>query len=286
MPEPIDTYRINGVDLRSAATLIEVGEGLQSAAALVGDDITIDGMDGVLDPYADPASPRRAMGPASITFTMSLIGVDRTTGLVPGGSSSLAQYLARWDEFVRLFYARTLTIAHPRQDGTTRTATGRLLSALEPAREPSSPWFGRFKAEILIPAGYWTDGTSVDTGLVTLASGASLDLSGFATATAPCPCSVRFGPGSNPKITLNSRSFWWPATIAAGRQVLADPATGLITAGAGTAWTPGYSTHQVVGCRRYFEVDPASDGALSAVVTTTGGTVPVQVAGPRRYRTS
>jgi hypothetical protein len=285
MPEPVDVYRVNGVDLRSLATWVETSEGLQSAAALLGDDIGIDGLDGVLDPYADPASPRRASGPAGITFSMALSGVDRTTGQVPGGSSSLAQYFARWDELVRLFYRRTLTIEHPRLDGTTRTATGRLVSALEPSRERSSPWFGRFKAEVLIPAGYWTDGTSVDTGLVTLASGATLDLSGFASATAPCPCSVRFGPGNNPKISLNSRSFQWAATIAAGRQVLADSVTGLITQGAGSAWTPGYQTHVVVGARRYFEVDPA-DAAQVATVTTTGGTVAVQVTGPRRYRTS
>lgn len=291
MTSPLaDPYLLNGFVLNNLATRIEVAENLQTTPGTVGDDVEIDGMDGVFDPYADPASPRRAEGPGSISFTMSLLGVDPTTGLVPGGSSAAAQYFSRWDEMVRRFHRRTLTVAHPRPDGTTRTAVARLLGSIPPSREPASAWFGRFKADLLIPSGFWEDGTTVDTGLVTVDSGGTLDLSGFATATAPCSCSVRWSGTSgaaanNPKITLNSRSFQWAAVIDAGRQVLADSDTGLITEGAGSAWTPGYSTHVVVGSRRYFEVDP-SDASQSAVITTTGGSVQVQVAGKRKFRTS
>lgn len=284
-PTP-DTYLINGIDLRSYATRIETAEGLQDTPGLVGDDIPIAGQDGTFDPFAAYTSPRRLLGAGTIRFELWLMGVDPLTGVVPGGSSQAREYFARWDELTRLFHRRTLAIEHPRPDGTTRTAVGHLgIGAISPSRINGDPRFGRATFPIVIPSGVWEDGTTVDTGLITKTSGSTIDLGGFAGCTAPCPCAVRVGAGNNPVITLNSRVWAWDAVITAGRQVFHDPATGLTTAGAGTAWTPGYTPLRIEGQWNHLEVDP-SDPSFLATVTTGGGSIPVQITGKRLYRTS
>lgn len=286
MTSPLDdSYLIDGWDLNAVAVRIETAEGLQDTPGLIGEDVAIGGLDGVHDPFGQNSAPRRLLGPGQITFQVWLKGVDPASGLATD-TTTAAYYLARWDDLVRRIHRRTVVISHPRADGTTRTAIAHLgAGAIQPAREVSSPWFGRAKLPFVIPTGVWEDGTIVDTGLVTRASGATVDLSGFASATAPCPCTVRLGAGANPALTLNGRVWAWDAVIAAGRQVLHDPSTGLTSQGAGTAWTPGYGPLRIEGAWNRFEVDP-SDPSFLATVTTGGGSVPVQISGKRLYRTS
>lgn len=281
-----NTYLINGVDLTTYATRITTAEGLQDSPAPAQGFLTAPGLDGVIDPFAAPGLPRPPDGPATITFDMWLKGVSTSTGLVTPGLTSEQEYLRRWDELVLLFYRRSLVIDHVGPAGTRR-AMGRLQTGMKPSRTVSSPWYGRFKATVMIPSGYWVDLNPTSTGVQQIANGGTLDLSNFADATAPCTdLLVRFnGAVTNPKLATPYNTYLgWNGSIIAGRMVEFNTSDGTITAGSGAAWTPGY-WHDYGPGPGYFEVDPSE--ALFATFTHAGaGTVGVEVIGRRHYRTS
>lgn len=280
-------YLVNGVDLSTFATRITTAEGLQDAPDPEQGMIDTYGIDGVYDPYL-AGGLRPADGPASITFDMWLAGVNATTGVVDAATTTTDLYYRQWDALVRLFHKRRLTIDHVGPVGTRR-AYGRLTSGMSPSRSPSSPWFGRFKANVIIPSGGWADTSTVTTGTQTLSSGSALSLSVFAGATAPITdVKVRFGPSTGAKLTSPTGGYvQWFGAISAGRQVEFQSATGLITSGTGSAWTPGYAAGSYVYWPgpRFYEIDPTE--ALTATLTFSGGgAANVEVVGTRRYRTS
>jgi hypothetical protein len=287
-----DTYLIDGWDLSSAAVTIETGEGLQDGPPVVGDLVELPGLDGAWDPYGGPDQPRPAEGVGRIRFDLGLQGVDPDTGAFLPGEDTAARYWDTVDDLMRRAYRRRVLLTHPRPDGA-RVAVARLNpgSSVAPAREPSSPWFGRARLEFVIPGGHWTSSTPVSTGVVSLTSGSSLDLSPFASATAPCTeLLVRFyGAGANPQLATDYCRYKWQTTIGAGLQVQVDTATGLVSRGVGPTWPtadgqPGYA-HDYAPGPRLFEVDPAE--ALNAVFTHTGGgPMGVEVLGRLRFRTS
>jgi hypothetical protein len=280
-------YLINGTDLATFATRVTTAEGLQDAPDTENGMVPTYGIDGVYDPYLS-GGLRPADGPGSITFDMWLAGVDAATGIISAATSTMDLYYRQWDALVRLFHKRRLTIDHVGPVGTRR-AFGRLTAGMSPSREPSSPWFGRFKATVIIPAGSWQDTTTTTTGTQTLSSGGALSLSAFSGATAPIvDTKVRFGPSTAARLTASSGGYvQWYGTVSAGRQVEFDSGTGLIGSGAGSAWTPGYTAGSYIYFPgpRFFEIDPAEP--LSATYTFSGGgTATVEVIGTKRYRTS
>jgi hypothetical protein len=283
-----DTYFIDGIDLSSYAWRIETAEGTQTAPETIGDNPALPGRDGAVQVFAGPGQQRRADGPGLIVFNLWLKGVDPSTGLIPGGSSSGEQWYTQWDTLVRLLYRRRVTIDHPRLDGTRRAVDCYLVpgQSITPSRVPSSPWFGRFKATFAIPGAHWTDLAPVTTGATPLTTNGFLSLGAFAQATAVCTdLTVTFGEGNNPRLSTSYNFVGWNNVIATGRQVGIDTATGITHQAGGTAWTPGYDALAYSPGPRLFEVDPSEP--LSATLTHTGGgTMTVEVAGKRRYRTS
>ena len=284
------SYFVDGVDLQNYAARIEVAEGLQDTPGVVGDNVELPGRDGELQVFGGLGQPRRPDASGRITFNLWLKGVDRSTGLIPGGSSTAEQWYARWDELVRLFHRRIVAIDHPRPDGTIRRAFGHLLpdESIAPTRERSSPWFGRFKATFTIPGGHWTDLTPVTTGQLSLTTNGYVDLSVFSAATAACTeLQITFGPGNNPRLSTSSGHIGWNGVIAAGRQLGIDTATGYTHQASGASWIPGFEGLTYSPGPRLFEIDPSEP--LQGVFTHTTGagqTMTVEVAGKRRYRTS
>ena len=292
LTEHNDTYLIDGWDLSTAAVTIETAEGLQDGPEVIGDVVELPGLDGAYDPYGGPDQPRPAEGVGRIRYDLGLQGVDPDTGAFLPGTDTAARYWGLVDDLMRRAYRRRVLITHPRPDGD-RVAVARLNpgTSVAPAREPSSPWFGRCRLEFVIPGAHWTSPNTVTTGVVSLSSGQSLDLSAFAAATAPCTeLLVRFSAGANPQIATEYNRLKWAAVIPAGLQVQVDTATGLVSRGTGPAWTttdgqPGYAALDYAPGPRLFEVDPAEP--LNAVITHTGGgSMGVEVLGRLRYRTS
>jgi hypothetical protein len=281
-------YTINGRALRDFAGRIETAEGLQSTPGIVGDDVPVVGLDGTLDPY-QLGEQRRPDGPGRIEFRLSMLGVNPYTGRVSSAYGSLQDYLDNCDEMIRLLHARPLTIDATRPDGTVRRAIGHLQpgQSLDFTRAVSSPAFGTYVAAIAIPSGRWTDTTDLTVGPLSLATGATVDLSAFAAATAPCTdLVVTIGPCSNPRIEKTDGYFAWAATIAGGRELRLRTAVGVIDAGTGAVWDPGYGAElDYSPGPRMFEIDPAVD--LAPTFTHTGGgSASLTIVGPRHYRTS
>jgi hypothetical protein len=260
---------------------------LQDTPGTVGDNITLPGLDGALAVMGWPGQQRRPDAVGKITFSLWLMGVDPATGAMVDQGTSAGYYLTQWDRLVRLFHRRILTVDHPRPDGNRRAiahlSPGEIMA---PSARSASPWFGRFKVSLTIPGAHWTDTTAVTTGALSLATGATVDLSAFATATAACTdLKVTFGPGNNPRISTSYGHVGYNGVIAAGRKLEINTATGELTPGNGSAWTPDYQNLTYSPGPRLFEIDPSE--ALSGVFThTTGGSMSVEVAGKRRYRTS
>jgi hypothetical protein len=285
--EYFDTYFVDGVDLSTYTTQIEVGEGLQDTPGTVGDNVALPGMDGALEVFGAPGQPRRPDGQGRLTLDMWLIGVDPDTGELLDSASTAQAYQQRWDELVRMFHRRRVLVDHPRTDGTRR-AQAHLVpgETMAPSNRSASPWFGRFRVSLTIPGAHWTDLTEVTTGPTALTTNGMLDLGLFATATAPCTeLTITFGPGNNPRLSTSYGFVGYNGVIAAGRQLTINTATGELGSGSGQLWTPAYDNLIYSPGPRYFEVDPAEP--LQAILThTTGGAMTVEVSGKRRYRTS
>lgn len=283
-----DTYFVDGFDLSNYATQIEVAEGLQDTPGTIGDNIALPGFDGAVQVYGGLGQQRRADAVGRITFSMWLVGVDPITGTIPEGSGTAEQYLARWDELVRLFHRRTVTIDHPRPDGSVRRAVAHLLpgETMAPSSRSAAPWFGRFKATFAIPGSHWVDIDPVSTGQQSLTSGQALSLAAFSGATAPCTeLDVIFGEGNNPRLSTSYSHVGWNGVIPAGYQIGMRTVDGKTHQAGGLAWEPGYDGLTYAPGPRLFEIDPTEP--LQATLSHTGGgAMTVEVRGKRRYRTS
>lgn len=280
------TYTLNGEPLKTYAQRITTFEGLQSVAGTVGENIALPGMDGAFNPFT-LGQQRRPDGEAQWLVSLSMKGVDPETGLWTPGTTE-QDYLDNCDEMIRRWHSRTLVIEAERPDGSVRRAVGHLTpgESLDFTRERSSPAFGTYVASVTIPAGRWTDVDPVTTGVQALPTGGNLDLSAFAAATAVCTdLQVTFHAGTNPRLDKTDGYLARAGAIAAGRQVRFTTRTGVIDSGSGAPWTPGYAGLDYSPGPRYFEIDP--DQPLEATVTHTGGgTMGVEVSGPRHYRTA
>lgn len=264
-----DTYLINGTDLTTLATRLETAEGHQEAPEWREADLEIPAMHGELDVGSDPTAQRRSFGPGRITFKGWVKGVDPVTGAWTG--DGLDEYFARVDELMRLFYARSLQVDHPRTDGTRR-AFARLAGSLAPAREPGHPWFGRWSAQLKIPAVFWSGTSDLTAGTAPggVTSGGIVSLTPFAVASAPIADGVvTFGPGSNPTFIQGGTYVAYDAVIAAGRQLTIDCSDWSLGVGTGTAWTPDESKIRYGPGPAWFELDPTA--SLQAALTHTGG---------------
>lgn len=266
------TYLVNGFDLRNVAWRIETGQGLQQTPAWQGDDLDVAGWYGSLDVHAEPGQQRRPFGPGRWgPVRMWVKGVDPQTGAMPSDPSDLARYLANVDTLARVFHARSLTIVHPRADGD-RQAVGHLGGdPLDFTRQPSSPWFGQFVVDVVLPDPFWYEQLPV-TAAAVLPNGGSLSMAPFAKATAPMRASeLRFGPGNNPSLQ-HAGGFWaWDGITATGRELIAqcdprDPV--LVGGGSWPANTPAYAGIRYSPGPSWFEIDPT---VPTATLTHTGG---------------
>lgn len=274
-----ETWTVNGVDLHSLAWRIEKGDGLVGTAALLDLDVQIPARHGVL------AANRRQYGPSELVLNMWVMGVDPTTGLIPGGSTDVDEYYKRVDTLSRLFHQPTLTVVHTRPDSTVRGFVGHLTSSIDFTREVSSPLFGRFSVSIRNPGCFWAD-TSTTTQSLSLTTGASGTLSSFAAATAPMSdLTVVFTALSNPVLIQVSTGVLiaYDAVIPAGKQLAINADTLAVSSGTGPTWSPDKTRVRFQGSRGFELIPEASGGPVVSLTHTGGGSGSVTVSGFRKY---
>ncbi len=270
IPEPLDRWRLNGVDLHTVAWQVEGRDGQMVAPELLADDLPVAGWHGELDPHAEQGQQRRPFGRGSWKLTGWVLGVDPLTGAVLPEYGSLLAAQQRGEELLKLLYARSVRVEHVRGDGT-RQAIGHLDGRGVPVElNPGSPWFGRIRADLTLPDPFWYDTGSPVTASATLATGGTLSLAAFASASAPMRnTTVEFGVGNNPSLAHAGGFVAWDGLITSGRAlgVGTDPRDPSLFAAAG-AWTPAYSGLRYSPGPTWFELDPA---VPTAVLSHTGG---------------
>lgn len=278
-------YRINGVNIKTVASRIEVGQDLMTAPAVIGDGIRLPGRDGEVNPFA-PTLQRRADEPARWSPHLWIKGVDPVTGLI-GVNGSEQDYYDNVDDAIRMFTQRELSIEAERPDGSKRTATGHLSpgESLDFTRERSAPSFGQYLPVVRIPAGRWIGNTAITIGPLSLATGAVVSFAAFAAATAVCTdLVITIGPCSNPKLELNGVYVKYGNTVGVGKSLEIDTQFTLLGDGPGTAWTPLYQDLDYNPGPRFFEIDPTGD--LTGIFTHTGGgNASVTITGFPHFRT-
>ncbi len=271
IPAPLDRWRLNGLDLHTVAWQVEGREGQMVGPELLADDIAVAGWHGDLDPHADLGQQRRPFGRGSWQLTGWVLGVDPVTGAVLPELGSLAAVQARGEEILKVLYARSVQVQHVRADGATRQAVGHLDGrGVAVELNPNHPWFGRIKADLVLPDPFWYDLASPVTASANLASGGTLSLAGFAEASAPQrAATITFGPGNNPSLTHAGGVLSWGSVISAGRSlgVDTDPRDPFLYASAGS-WVPSYAPLGYSPGPSWFELDPT---VPTAALTHTGG---------------
>lgn len=278
IPEPLDRWRLNALDLHTVARQVEGREGQMVGPDLLADDIPIAGWHGELDPHGEQGQQRRPFGRGSWKLTGWVLGVDPVTGAVLPQLGSLAAVQARGEEILRELYSRTVRIEHVRADGTTRQAYGHLDGRGVPVElNPNHPWFGRISADLTLPDPFWYDTAAPVSVSASLATGGTLDLSAFSAASAPQrSVTITFGAGNNPSLTHAGGVLTWGSTISAGRVLglACDPRDPSLYAAAG-AWTPTYAPLSYSPGPSWFELDPSAPTA--SLVHTGGGQMAVSV---------
>lgn len=271
IPAPLDRWRINGLDLHTVAWQVEGRDGQMVGPELLADDLPVAGWHGELDPYAEAGQQRRPFGRGSWKLTAWVLGVDPITGAIIPELGSLAAAQARGQEILRALYARSVLIEHVRADGTTRQAVGHLDGRGVPVElNPDSPWFGRITADLLLSDPFWYEPGSPTTVSGSYTTGATIDLSAFAAASAPMRAvTIEYGPGSNPNLSHAGTNLAWLSVITSGRSlgINTDPRDPSLYAAAG-AWTPTYPPLQYSPGPSWFELDPR---VPTATITHTGG---------------
>lgn len=271
IPEPLDRWRLNALDLHTVAWQVEGREGQMVGPELLADDIPVAGWHGELDPHVDPGQQRRPFGRGSWRLTGWVLGVNPTTGAVLPELGSLAAVQARGEELLKALYARSVQVQHVRADGTTRQAYGHLDGRGVPVElNPNSPWFGRIKADLILPDPFWYDTATPPTVTGSYTTGATVDLSAFTAASAPMRAvTVEWGVGNNPVLSHAGGALGWGSVISSGRAlgVNTDPRDPSLYAAAG-AWTPSYTPLTYTPGPAWFELDPNSP---TAVLAHTGG---------------
>lgn len=275
-----ETLTANTVNLLTKATRVEDLAGLYGAPARRTKNLLVPGRHGEL------RVPRKLYGPGALPLKMSVMGVDKTTGVVPGGSSTEKEFQARVDELLAIFAADTITLDHTLPDASVRRIIAELAqSPLLFAPQVAQYRFGQLVVELTAPYPFWTD-TAATTATMTGATGAVLSLAGFAGATAPMDqLTITFGPCSNPQLIQGNTSVAYNGVIAAGQELVINTGTWSLSTGTGSAWTPDYSKVSYSPGPQWWFIDPLQ--ALSATFShTEGGSATVTVVGPRAYLTA
>lgn len=268
-----EAVTVNGVSLDSYCYMLTDMSGLMSTPSKRGVNVTVPGRHGTI------RVPRKRYEENDLILKMWVLGAN-PDGTIPAGSTELREFIKRRDELLRLFWAETCTIAYTRPDGTTVQCTCEVEDVVDFSRQWADP-MASVSIALKMPGAFWEDATPVNQ---TITTGPAVDLTVFASATAPMQeLTLTFGPSNNPMLTHGQRYVKYNGVIAAGRQLELNTANWQVSSGTGTPWTPDLRQIEFGPGPTWFELDPMTTPFQATLTHTTGSAASVTVSGRRKY---
>lgn len=251
---------VDGVSLDTVAWNVEAKT--RTAPGARASDIVIPGVDGLA------ASLNDDIAESSMSLSMWVLGTD-TNGIVPGGSTPMAQCRANLDTLVHLFGVRhrLLDVSEVVDAaGSVRQTFAKVTDALTP--EVQAGGRARVTVALSIPGGVWQDLATADWTQTGAASGTTYEVTTLQGATAPISDAVVAvtGPATNPQLTDFTTGAYvrLNAALAAGEVWRVNSGTwatrygsGLTVGSADTAGTDGQAvTVYGGGTARFLRLQP------------------------------
>lgn len=233
---------VDGVSLDSVAWNVDVKTRQWAASRTA--DVVIVGTDGVV------ASLNDDLDATLYTLSMWVLGTD-ATGVVPAGSTAMAQCRANLDALSFVFRKRwsLLNIVEVVDNaGTTRQAYGKVVDAIAP--DVKAGGSARFVVNLLLPDGMWQDPNTSDWSQTGVVSGNTYEVTSLQGASESIADGVVLvtGPATNPQVTdyVSGSYCRLNTTLTAGQQWRLNAATwstrygtGLTLSSADSAGTDG-----------------------------------------------
>lgn len=275
MPYSAHPVVVDGVSLDSYAWNVEAKKRIIPAARSA--DQVIPGTDGVA------ASLNDDLEPGLMTLSMWVVGVDQS-GVIPVGSSGMAQCRANVDALAHLFGKRHALLSVTETvdaAGTQRQAWCKVVDTIEP--EIRAGGVGRFTVSLTVPEGLWQDPTTADWSQASAVAGTVYEVTSLQGSTGPVQDAVIAvtGPVTNPQVNDFTTSAYvrLNAALPAGQVWRVNVGTwstrygsGLSLASADTAGTDGQAvTVYGGGNARFLRLQPSlSAGARRVRLSLSG----------------
>lgn len=269
----------NGVSLASYAYMTSDVSSLLTVPGRRGENIAVPGRHGVIK------TPGKRFNANEIVLPLTIVGA-LPNGSIPLDSTARAEFFARRDELLRIFYTDPLTLAWSPNDGVDPYIETRaeVLDVLDFTRVGVEP-IARVSIALVLVDAFWQD-TEPVSQTITGATGTTAELTAFAGATAPMDdLQLTFhGPVNNPRIAFGAdRWVQYNGVLTLDQQLVIDLGNWSVTPGVGDPWTP--DPLQVLYGRgpSWLEIDPGVTPFEIEFTHTGGGSATVEIAGRRKY---
>lgn len=241
---------VDGVSLDSSAWNVEAKT--RPLAGVRNADVVLPGSDGVSQSLNDDFEP------TTFSLSMWVVGTD-SNGVIPGGSTPMAQVRANLDELVFLFGKRhglLNVVEKVDAAGNTRQAWCKVVDSVAP--EIRAGGLARFTVVLQVGEGMWQDEVAADWTQTSAVSTVGYEVVTLRGATGPISDGLFLvtGPATNPRITDTTTTAYVQLNraLAAGEKWRVNSAT----------WMTRYGTTLTLA-------SADSDGSPADAQTVFGG---------------
>jgi hypothetical protein len=273
---------VDGVRLDTLAWNIETLNGRLAIPSVRGSDPIVPGDDGSV------FIPNKNYDTGKLTLSMWVRGSD-IDGLIPGGSSKMAEFRKNLDSITKLFTVRhrLLDIQQTWPGPQTIQYKAQVVQPWDFSANAVDPR-AKFAVELNIPGVFGQDVNTTDFSSATgLTTGTTVTINTHAGHTAPINDAILVvrGPATNPRLTNPDTGEWvqYNGTIATGSDWRIDCGLWETRTGVGIGLSSGAGTNVVAntqyagGGARFIRLTPRSSGGPQVVLTGTGFSTGTQV---------
>ena len=255
---------VNGVDLRTYAWNVSSRGSLLTVPGRRGANPRRPGVHGSL------RVGRRPFDENTLSLSMWAVGCN-TDGSFPASPERKRVALTNLDTLTRLFCGSpSLTIQQYVDAAVYREITGATVDSAIDFSTMAGGTRAEFQVDVTVPDAFWFDSATISQAILVGSSGATLEFTSFAAATAPIVKGTYtlLGPINNPRITDVQSGQWVQLNdvVAAGTSWVVDS----------SAWTSMIGATNKIGVTvhgggaTFLDLTPRTPGP-TVVVTGTGG---------------